>query len=393
MKLRVSEAGVIFFRDGKLIWDDYFEHRQLALSSLANPLLNWFKSWRDIESIEILAAEGVASQEDLRQTVRQLVEVGILIRESSPEHERELRLGAWDGWGTAAKYFHFASRTQSWTAFTTGPEDVSRLKAKAQEEPPPPISKHYETADRVILERPSGFGQDLPWSFENREFFASGSRDGTTFIDTLLRRRSVRCFDTTVPMSRFDLSTLLWLVAGSSQEMQTTLSGPLVLRTSPSGGARHPIEVYPYIRNVEGIDPGLYHYSGEQHALERLDGEIPRERFIATCGDQDYSGDAAVVCFYAADLGRLRWKYDTGRAYRVLLLDLGHLSQTFYLVSTWLRLGTVFSAAMRDEMVEQSLRLDPMSEVPLGLSAVGVPAFDAEKRQHLALTGEGPAIL
>lgn len=393
MRVRVSEAGVIFFRDGKLIWDDYFEHRQLALSSLASPLLNWFKSWRDIESIDVLAAEGIASQEDLGQTVRQLVEVGILIREFSPEHEREGRLGAWDAWGTAAKYFHFASRTQSWTAFTTGPEDVSRLGAKAQEDRPPPTSKHYEGAHQVILERPSTLGQDLPWSYDDGEYSANGSREGSTFIDTLLRRRSIRCFDTSESLSRFDLSTLLWLVAGSSQEIQTSLTGPLLLRTSPSGGARHPIEVYPYIRNVEGIEPGLYHYRGDRHTLERLDGAISRERFVAACGDQDYSGDAAVVCFYAADLSRLRWKYDTGRAYRVLLLDLGHLSQTFYLVSTWLRLGTVFSAAMRDEMVEEALRLDPMSEVPLGLSAVGIPAHDAKKRQHLALTGEGPAIL
>jgi hypothetical protein len=52
---------------------------------------------------------------------------------------------------------------------------------------------------------------------------------------------------------------------------------------------------------------------------------------------------------------RTMWKYCRGRAYRVVLLDTGHLAQTFCLTATRLRLGPFSTAAQNDSLIETDL--------------------------------------
>jgi len=44
-----------------------------------------------------------------------------------------------------------------------------------------------------------------------------------------------------------------------------TASAPL--RTAPRGGAGHEYETYLLVRNVQGLQPGAYHYLPMEHAL------------------------------------------------------------------------------------------------------------------------------
>ena len=107
-------------------------------------------------------------------------------------------------------------------------------------------------------------------------------------------------------------------------------------KTSPSGGSLHPIEVYPLVRAVEGIEPGLYHYSVESHGLEpleRMSADEAEALGNAFLGGQWYFATAPVLFVMAARFDRSFWKYrDHDKAYTAILLDAGHLSQTFYLV-------------------------------------------------------------
>ena len=52
----------------------------------------------------------------------------------------------------------------------------------------------------------------------------------------------------------------------------------LALKTSPSGGARHSIETYVVIRDVEGLRPGIYHYAPDRHTLEKIRGPVSLKR-------------------------------------------------------------------------------------------------------------------
>jgi len=71
---------------------------------------------------------------------------------------------------------------------------------------------------------------------------------------------------------------------------------------------------------------------------------------------------------------RSMWKYPNSHAYRVLLLDAGHLGQTFHLVCTQLGLAPFTTAATDDLAIEETLGLDGVSEFPIYAAATGLPA-------------------
>ena len=66
------------------------------------------------------------------------------------------------------------------------------------------------------------------------------------------------------------------------------------------------------------------------------------------------------------------WKYRRGRAYRVVLLETGHLCQTFCLTATHLGLAPFCTAALQDSMIEQDLGLDGFSESVLYVAGAGL---------------------
>ena len=75
---------------------------------------------------------------------------------------------------------------------------------------------------------------------------------------------------------------------------------------------------------------------------------------------------------YVAERAILNQQHE--RAYAVLLLDAGHLSQTFYLVCTRLGLGAFVTAAISASTIEDRLGLDGIGEGPLALLGCGLPA-------------------
>src|SRR5215469_11582166 len=75
-----------------------------------------------------------------------------------------------------------------------------------------------------------------------------------------------------------------------------------------------------------------------------------------------------------AVFARTMWKYRRARAYRVVLLEAGHLCQTFCLTATRLGLAPFSTAALRDSLIEKDLGLDGISESVLYVAGVGLAA-------------------
>src|SRR5947207_5573035 len=79
------------------------------------------------------------------------------------------------------------------------------------------------------------------------------------FIRVLMARKTHRRFSKQkLPLET--VSQLLSLVWGVRGYLYSPAFGKLLLKTSPSAGARHPGEVYLMALRVEGLRPGLYHY-------------------------------------------------------------------------------------------------------------------------------------
>jgi SagB-type dehydrogenase family enzyme len=158
----------------------------------------------------------------------------------------------------------------------------------------------------------------------------------------LLARRTCRDFDPGGELTVDQLGTLLRYVWGAHAHT-VGKSGALLAKTSPSGGSLHPLEAYPLVSRVRGVDSGLYHYSVPRHALELMERIESRavaelaERF--TAGQHWFAGAHALFLVTARfERSFAKYREDPG-AYQSLLLEAGHFSQTFYLVATELGLG------------------------------------------------------
>jgi SagB-type dehydrogenase family enzyme len=85
---------------------------------------------------------------------------------------------------------------------------------------------------------------------------------------------------------------------------------------------------------------------------------------------------------------RTMWKYQHPRAYRVVLLDAGHLCQTFCLVATWLGLAPFCIAALKDTLIEKELRIDGVLESVLYVAGVGLRTTSVRASQQFSRSAD-----
>ena len=201
-----------------------------------------------------------------------------------------------------------------------------------------------------------------------------------TELDRLLGRRvTCRNYDRR-PLSLDAFSAVLYRAFGA-RAIDDYAPGLQVLKKgAPSAGGLHPTEAYVLAQNVDGVDCGLYHYHPVAHALEplkpldRAAAAVLVERFVAS---QEHFLGAHAVVIPAARFRRQSWKYrNHAKAYRALVLDVGHLSQTLYLAATELGLGAFITAAINEVDIETAFGLDPLEEGPLAVCGFGIRAAE-----------------
>ena len=197
----------------------------------------------------------------------------------------------------------------------------------------------------------------------------------------LARRRTVRAFENTPPVDLTELATLLRWVWGAHGTTRLAGDDVGLRRTSPGGGALHPIEVYPVVMRVEGLSPGVYHYLGGDHALElvaALDEGSARALVEDAAAGQWYFAESGVAFVMTARFRRSFRKYQLHpKIYRAVFLDAGHLSQTFYLLCTELGLGPWVTAALDEGILERALGLEPLDEGVIAVCGCGRPAVSS----------------
>jgi SagB-type dehydrogenase family enzyme len=303
----------------------------------------------------------------VRDAVDTLLDAGLLHTPEQAERE-DLLASEWAHWSEEARFFHFGTKDAAYI----GDDDDHRRAAAAvalESGPPPAIFKSYPEAPRVRLPRA----------------FLPLRRD---FDDVLLSRRTHREF-TRGPVGLRELATVLHYSFAPMYFVDAREYGTLLMRTSPGGGARHEIEAYVGVLNVEGVAPGLYHYNTEQHSLELLNPTFGTEQVDRLSFGQEMAVTAGFVVFLTALVHRATYKYRHPRTLRMILLDTGHLAQTFDLVTTATGLGPFQTAAFRDSEVETTLGINGISETALYLLGAGRPAGPTDGHpidMHVAAT-------
>lgn len=195
-------------------------------------------------------------------------------------------------------------------------------------------------------------------------------------LDDLLDRRvTCRNFDALRPVPLPLMSSLLQRVFGARGSIEPAPGATVVKKTSPSGGGLHATEAYLLVRNVEGLAAGLYHYHAADHALEPIDlasAETVGEHALRFVAGQHWFAGAPVQVILAPRFRRSFWKYrNHAKAYRALILDAGHLSQTLYLTATEFGMGAFITSAINEIEIERAFGLDPLEEGPLAVCGFG----------------------
>lgn len=181
---------------------------------------------------------------------------------------------------------------------------------------------------------------------------------------TIAERRSTRDYSPT-PMTPDELGQVLFLTTGITRDRWGQAR-----RSAPSSGALYPIETYAVVHNVEGIDPGVYHYAIPEHALEQVRAGDFRALTVDQALAQDFLGRCGAVLFLTNILQRMRPKYQD-RSYRYGLLEAGHIGENAYLAAGSLGLGACGVGAFMDDQINEMLGVDGVEEAAVYMLAIG----------------------
>lgn len=304
------------------------------------------------------------------QQLEEMARHGLLISDSGDPDLSELRRRALvlesKKWHPYAALYHFMTRSAEYEWHFSYGLAEAEAEARAQRF----VAKHGLPPDPFHT-LPDFPRIDLPLIEKSSDLY-----------EILTRRKTTRAFDESKLLSAEDLSTLLNYTYGCHGYAYLSPEVLLLHRTSPSGGSRHPVEVYPLVLRVESIAPGIYHYNMHDHGLECLrecDLEEVQDLAVGFGGGQEHLRHAHVIFIMTARFYRNYWKYQrTSKTYGVVLMDLAHLSQTLYLIATDLNLGVFFSAGLDSPRIDDALGLDGYEEGSLALCGCGVKVAEGE---------------
>lgn len=350
-KIRRSDSLVCFWNDSSFIIENFLTGKQAIISPLLLPIIEYLNKYTSLDELE----EKFPAIPDISSLTDQLLELGIVCRQNSVEAEKEEKLSAWK-WGIEARYYHMKT---NYVSFECNNESVwKNLSLKGKKEPPP--SPFFSVPGiRYTKLPPAG---DLP---------------ERTFQSVFEKRRTCRSY-LTDPISINQLSAILYYCWGMTGKYEGGDLGDVVLKYSPSGGSRHPTEVYFIANNITTLENGVYHYNVRHHSIGLIKKGTFNDLGVQICSGQKWVEKAAAVFILTALLKRTMWKYEHSHAYRVIHLDAGHLGQTFHLVAECMGLGPFSTAATDNRITEELLGINPLEQPVIYLCAAGYKNYTVE---------------
>lgn len=286
-----------------------------------------------------------------------LVSAGLLLtddprHEAMRERDRVMRTVHWHPLAALLHTFTRWSDVDSEAnARDTGAVTAAQLR-EVLGKPPCEVEQRSDTARMVTLEPP-----------------------GLSAFDAMLGMRATcRNFDPARAVTREQLSSLLWRTFAAQAQVHAAPDLVFLKKNVPSGGGLHPIEAYLVVQNVDGLEPGIYHYRADLHALGLLacSPASLREFMLRAMAQQAWFADAPLAIVMVARYDRTFWKYRRhAKGYRVVAMEAGHLSQMLYLAATDLRLGAFVTGAINERQIESALSLDPGRHGVLAMCGVG----------------------
>jgi len=362
-KYRRTAALVLYWRDAELVIENFALRTSVAADPIVCSILDYCGDWRSPREVASYLKQYEGSS--VQKALRDLCENGILERSDRPINPRVKAMESWAAWNPSAGFFHFCTKD---TQFATNPRAAfQELQRRAKHDPMPLPLKTYANARRTKLPRSNSDGE-FPMVLEARRTWRKFGREP-------------------VPLNA--LAQTLELTFGIQGWVDVPDLGRAAIKTSPSGGSLHPIEAYVLVQRVQGLRKGIHHYNAERHELEWLRTGFAEKAVERSLGHQWWFAKGAFLVLMTAVFSRTRWKYDFPRVYRGILLEAGHLCQTFCLTATWLGLAPFCTFAHTDTQWENWLGIDGIHESVLYVAGAGTRPGPDGMRDATILTING----
>ena len=185
-------------------------------------------------------------------------------------------------------------------------------------------------------------------------------------------RKSVRRY-TEEAITLEELSYLLW----ATQGVRGTNENGKIMRTVPSAGATNTFETYLFVKNVEGLQQGIYRYQVYEHKLVFLKAVSDMTAMIdeLTMAEKQpfvpyFAGKASVIFAWSTIPYRAEWKFDV-QAHKKILIDVGHVCQNLYIAGESIDRGVCAIGIYNQELMDEVLELDGDEELIIYLASVG----------------------
>ncbi len=365
MVIRRSPHLVTYWHGDRLVVHNYRSRVATAATPLLLAVLDACGDWSPLATLQRRFAR--FSPASVARTIRRLARLTLI--ETAVRRPRRPAADPWDSWDPAAGLLHFSSKD---LPYREPRITHAALERRARREPMPAVDGRS----------PSGPVVELPAPRTNGEF-----------ARVVLARRTWRRFAST-PMTMAALATLLGVACGIRFWVDVGKIGRFALKTYPSGGAQHPLEVYVVVRNVRGLPQGVYRYAADTHRLERIARGATRRRIERYLPTQEWYANASALFLITAVIPRTQWKYRFSRAYKAVLAEAGHLCQNLCLTATWLGLAPFCTMAFADSRIERDLGIDGVHEAIVYAAGVGTRPAGTDwapwPTAHTATRTDGP---
>ncbi len=232
--------------------------------------------------------------------------------------------------------------------------DVKEMHVKVKAEQPPSNYKEYDSNySRIILPSIDSFSCK-------------------TDLNQVMRANVAKSTHLS-PFSIEELSWYLKMSFGQTDIRRLMVTGEHVAKTSPSGGSRHPTEVYVFIINVEDVPEGFYHYNVKEHSLILLKSgnflKFFKENLIKHPGRPSFN--PCLGFFYTTIFERSMFRYREARSYRVMNIDIGHIMQTSALNASAIGRACYRGYSLNESIVEEFAELNWLLESTMTFSIIG----------------------
>ena len=182
-----------------------------------------------------------------------------------------------------------------------------------------------------------------------------------------------------------DLARLLYFSGGITKR-RSYPGGEILFRAASCTGALYEIELYLVCGDLEGLSAGVYHFSPQDFALERLRSGDFRGLLALATGQEPSVSQAPITIISTGTYWRNAWKY-RARTYRHFGWDNGTILANLFAMSRALGYPHRLVLGFVDQEINSLLGLDGDREVALSLAAIG------RSRQKILGTQPSPEVL